>query len=231
MSETNEDRLARQSESKRAITRDRYDAVLLDLDGVITDTASIHAACWKQMFDEYLQKRATQIGEVFRPFDIATDYRLYVDGKPRYDGVRDFLTSRDIRLPQGSPDDPPQAETLDGLGNRKNDLVNKIIEDKGVEPYEGSVELVHQLRHQGFKIAVVTSSQNCTAVLKAAKLDHFFDVQVDGNVIHAQHLAGKPAPDTYLMAAKLLGLSPREQLSSRTPSLGWRPGLTGTSGS
>ena len=97
MSETNEDRLARQSESKRAITRDRYDAVLLDLDGVITDTASIHAACWKQMFDEYLQKRATQIGEVFRPFNIATDYRLYVDGKPRYDGVRDFLTSRGIK--------------------------------------------------------------------------------------------------------------------------------------
>jgi beta-phosphoglucomutase family hydrolase len=197
-----------QPENKRAITRDRYDAVLLDLDGVITDTASIHAACWKQMFDEYLQKRATQRGEAFRPFDIATDYRLYVDGKPRYDGVRDFLTSRGIRLPQGSPDDPAQAETVDGLGNRKNDLVNKIIEEKGVEPYDGSVELIHQLRDRGFKIAVVTSSQNCTAVLKAAKLDHFFDVQVDGNVIHAQHLTGKPAPDTYLMAARLLGVEP-----------------------
>ena len=142
-----------QPENKRAITRDRYDAVLLDLDGVITDTASIHAACWKQMFDEYLQKRATQRGEAFRPFDIATDYRLYVDGKPRYDGVRDFLTSRGIRLPQGSPDDPAQAETVDGLGNRKNDLVNKIIEEKGVEPYDGSVELIHQLRDRGFKIA------------------------------------------------------------------------------
>ena len=198
----------RQPERKRAITRDRYDAVLLDLDGVITDTASIHAACWKQMFDEYLQNRATQRGEAFHPFDIATDYRLYVDGKPRYDGVRDFLTSRGIRLPQGSPDDPPQAETVDGLGNRKNDLVNKIIEEKGVEPYEGSVELIRQLRDRGFKIAVVTSSQNCTAVLKAAKLDGSFDAQVDGNVIHVQHLAGKPAPDTYLMAAKLLGVQP-----------------------
>jgi HAD superfamily hydrolase (TIGR01509 family) len=175
---------------------------------VITDTASIHAACWKQMFDEYLQKRATQRGEAFHPFEIATDYRLYVDGKPRYDGVRDFPASRGIQLPDGRPDDPPEAETLDGLGNRKNELVNKIIEEKGVEPYEGSVELIRRLRDREFKIAVVTSSENCTAVLKAAKVDQFFDVQVDGNVIHAQHLAGKPAPDSYLMAAKLLGVEP-----------------------
>ena len=109
------------------ITRDRYDAVLFDLDGVITDTAKLHAACWKQMFDEYLQKRATQRGEAFRPFDLANDYRLYVDGKPRFDGVRDFLTSRAIRLPEGSPDDPPQLDTVGGLGNRKNDLVNAVI--------------------------------------------------------------------------------------------------------
>src|SRR6516225_9330094 len=131
-----------------AITLDKYDAVLLDLDGVITDTANIHATCWKQMFDSYLQQRAADTREPFRPFEITTDYRLYVDGKPRSDGVRDFLTSRGIRLPEGSPDDPPQTETVDGLGNRKNDLVNKIIEDKGVEPYEGSVKLIHQLRHQ-----------------------------------------------------------------------------------
>jgi Predicted phosphatase/phosphohexomutase len=117
-----------------AITRDDYDAVLLDLDGVITDTANLHAACWKQMFDEYLQKRAAERGEPFRPFELATDYRLYVDGKPRFDGVRDFLTSRGIQLPEGSSDDPPQAETVGGLGNRKNDLVNKIIEERGVEP-------------------------------------------------------------------------------------------------
>jgi beta-phosphoglucomutase family hydrolase len=208
MSDANRERSTRQQDSTSAISRDQYDAVLLDLDGVITDTASVHAACWKQMFDEYLQKRAAERGEAFRPFDIATDYRLYVDGKPRYDGVRDFLASRGIRLPEGGPDDPPQAETVDGLGNRKNDLVNKIIEEKGVEPYGGSVDFIHHLRDQEFKIAVVTSSQNCTAVLKAAKMDHFFDVQVDGNVIHAQHLAGKPAPDTYLMAAKLLGVEP-----------------------
>jgi beta-phosphoglucomutase family hydrolase len=191
-----------------AITRDKYDAVLFDLDGVITDTADIHAACWKQMFDAYLQKRAAERGEPFRPFEIATDYRLYVDGKPRFDGVRDFLTSRGIQLPEGSPDAPPQAETVGGLGNRKNDLVNKAIEEGGVEPYEGSVKLIHQLRHQGFKIAVVTSSQNCEAVLKAAKLDTLFEVRVDGNMIRAQHLAGKPAPDTFLAAARRLGVEP-----------------------
>jgi beta-phosphoglucomutase family hydrolase len=208
MSETNGKRPARRPQTESAITRDQYDAVLLDLDGVITDTASIHAACWKQMFDEYLQKRATQRGEAFRPFDLATDYRLYVDGKPRFDGVRDFLTSRGIQLPEGTPNDPPQAETVGGLGNRKNDLVNKIIEDIGVEPYEGSVKLIRQLRHHGFKIAVVTSSQNCATVLRAAKLDAFFDIRVDGNTILSEHLAGKPAPDTFLMAAKLLGIEP-----------------------
>jgi HAD superfamily hydrolase (TIGR01509 family) len=160
------------------------------------------------MFDEYLQKRATQRGEAFRPFDLATDYRVYVDGKPRFDGVRDFLRSRGIQLPEGTPNDPARAETVGGLGNRKNDLVNKIIEDVGVEPYEGSVKLIRQLRHHGFKIAVVTSSQNCAAVLRAAKLDAFFDIRVDGNTILAEHLAGKPAPDTFLMAAKLLGIEP-----------------------
>src|ERR1700751_1120048 len=208
MSKTDGKTPARQPRSKFAITRDQYDAVLLDLDGVITDTASIHAACWKQMFDEYLQKCATKRGEAFRPFDLATDYRLYVDGKPRFDGVRDFLTSRGIQLPEGSPDDPPQAETVGGLGNRKNNLINKVIEDVGVEPYEGSVKLIHQLRHRGFKIAVVTSSENCEVVLRAARLDTFFEVRVDGHVIHAQRLAGKPAPDTFLLAARLLGVEP-----------------------
>ena len=114
MSVTNGDNSTGQQDSNSAVWRDQYDAVLLDLDGVITDTASVHAACWKQMFDEYLQKRATERGEAFRPFDIAEDYRLYVDGKSRYDGVRDFLASRGIRLSEGSPDDPPHAETVDG---------------------------------------------------------------------------------------------------------------------
>jgi beta-phosphoglucomutase family hydrolase len=197
-----------QAESKVAITRDRYDSVLLDLDGVITDTANLHAECWKRMFDGYLQQRATEKGEAFRPFDIAIDYRLYVDGRPRFDGVRAFLASREIHLPEGSPDDSPKTMTVCGLGNRKNELVNKIIEDEGVEPYEGSVKLIHELRHRGFKIGVVTSSQNCAAVLKAARLDAFFDVSVDGNTILAEELAGKPAPDTFLIAAKRLEVEP-----------------------
>jgi beta-phosphoglucomutase family hydrolase len=230
MSEANGKRPARQPQTESAITRDQYDAVLLDLDGVITDTASVHAACWKQMFDEYLQKRATQRGEAFRPFDLATDYRLYVDGKPRFDGVRDFLTSRGIQLPEGTPTDPPQAETVGGLGNRKNDLVNKIIEDIGVEPYEGSVKLIRQLRHHGFKIAVVTSSQNCAAVLRAAKLDAFFEVRVDGNTILAEHLAGKPAPDTFLMAAKLLGVVPSRAVVIEDALSGVEAGCNGNFG-
>jgi beta-phosphoglucomutase family hydrolase len=220
----------RQSERKNVITRDRYDAVLLDLDGVITDTANLHAACWKQMFDEYLQQRATQKGEIFRPFDIATDYRLRVDGKPRFDGVRDFLTSRGIRLPEGSSDDSPQAETVSGLGNRKNELVNQVIEDTGIEPYEGSVKLIHQLRHRGFKVAVVTSSQNCETVLRAANLDDCFEVKVDGNTIHAQHLAGKPAPDTFLMAAKLLSVIPARSIVIEDAISGVEAGLAGNFG-
>jgi beta-phosphoglucomutase family hydrolase len=220
----------RQPKSRSVINRDQYDAVLFDLDGVITDTANLHAACWKQMFDEYLQKRATQRGEAFRPFDLATDYRLYVDGKPRFDGVRDFLTSRGIQLPEGSPDDPPQLETVGGLGNRKNDLVNGLIEEIGVEPYEGSVQLIHQLRRNGFKIAVVTSSQNCDAVLRAAKLDDFFGVRVDGNVIQAQRLAGKPAPDTFLMAAKLLGVEPKRTVVIEDAISGVEAGSNGKFG-
>jgi beta-phosphoglucomutase family hydrolase len=215
---------------RHAITRARYDAVLLDLDGVITDTAGLHAASWKQMFDEYLQQRAAQRGEAFRPFDLATDYRLYVDGKPRFDGVRDFLTSRAIQLPEGSPDDPPEAETVGGLGNRKNELVNKSIEDQGVEPYAGSVELVRQLRDRGFKIAVVTSSQNCAAVLRAAKLDAFFDVRVDGNTILAEHLAGKPAPDSFLMAAKLLVVDPSRAVVVEDALSGVEAGFNGKFG-
>jgi beta-phosphoglucomutase family hydrolase len=216
--------------SKHVISRDQYDAVLLDLDGVITDTASVHAACWKQMFDEYLQKRATQRGEAFRPFDLTTDYQIYVDGEPRFDGVRDFLTSRGIQLPDGSPDDPPQVETVGGLGNRKNALVNKVIEDRGVTPYEGSVKFIRQLRDRGFKIAVVTSSQNCTAVLKAAKLDALFEVRVDGNLIRAQHLAGKPAPDTYLTAAKLLRVDPARAVVIEDAISGVEAGSNGNFG-
>jgi beta-phosphoglucomutase family hydrolase len=216
--------------SKLTISRDRFEAVLFDLDGVITNTAKLHAACWKETFDDYLRKRATERGEPFRPFDLTVDYRLHVDGKPRFDGVRDFLTSRGIQLAEGSPSDPPDAETIDGLGNRKNELVNNIIEERGVEPYDGSVKLIDQLRHREFKIAVVTSSHNCDTVLKAAQLDGFFNVQVDGDTIETQHLAGKPAPDTFLMAAALLGVEPARAIVIEDAISGVEAGYKGKFG-
>jgi beta-phosphoglucomutase family hydrolase len=215
---------------KDPINRDQFDAVLLDLDGVITDTASIHAAAWKQMFDAYLQKRAAEGREQFRSFDIVSDYQRYVDGKLRYDGVRDFLASRNIHLPEGTGDDPPEAETVGGLGNRKDELVNKVISEEGVKPYEGSVRFIRRLRHQGFKMAVVTSSQNCAAVLKAAGLDSDLKVYVDGNVIHAKQLSGKPAPDAFLMAAKLIEVDPKRAVVIEDAISGVRAGRNGNFG-
>lgn len=212
---------------KRAIDREHYDAVLFDLDGVITDTASLHAACWKRMFDEYLRWRAANRGEAFRPFDIATDYRLCVDGKPRLDGVRDFLKSRGISLPEGHYDDPPEAETVAGLGNRKNELLRRIIEEEGVKPYEGSIALIRNLRREGFKIAVVTSSRNCAAVLKAARIEGAFDARVDGETICMRKLAGKPAPDTFLMGARLLGVEPRRAVVIEDAISGVQAGSAG----
>jgi beta-phosphoglucomutase family hydrolase len=214
----------------RVINRDQYDAVLFDLDGVITNTAKLHATCWKQMLDEYLEKRAHQRGEAFRPFDLATEYRLHLDGKPRFDGVRDFLASRGIKLPEGTSDDPPEAETVRGLGNRKNELVSDAIERIGVEAYQGSVQFIDQLRRGGFKIALVTSSENCAAVLKAAKLESLFDVRVDGHMVETQDLAGKPAPDTFLMAAKLLGVEPRRAVVVEDAIPGIKAGCNGNFG-
>jgi beta-phosphoglucomutase family hydrolase len=212
------------------ITRGQYDAVLFDLDGVITDTASIHAACWKEMFDEFLRKRATERGDAFEPFDPMMDYRLHVDGKPRFDGVRDFLKSRGIQLPEGSLRDPPQAETIGGLGNRKNQLVTRAIEESGVEAYPGSVRFIDQLRNRGFKIAVVSSSENCEAVLKAAKVDGLFEVRVDGAMVEAQHLPGKPSPDAFLIAAKLLGVEPSRTIVVEDALSGVEAGRAGSFG-
>jgi beta-phosphoglucomutase family hydrolase len=190
------------------ITRDGYEAVLLDMDGVITDTAKIHASCWKIMFDEFLQKRAARNAEPFRSFHIDTDYKLHVDGKPRYQGVRDFLKSRDIALPEGTPEDSSTEETVCGLGNRKNELVNDRLASAGVEAYPGTVAFLKFLRQMNVKTAVVTSSQNCQAVLQAAKVEDLFDVRIDGDLLVEQGLAGKPAPDSFLKAAEILGVVP-----------------------
>ncbi len=185
-------------------------ACLFDLDGVLTKTATVHAAAWKQMFDAYLRERAERTGEEFVPFDPKTDYGEYVDGKPRADGVRSFLRSRGIELPEGSPDDPPGAETIAGLGNRKNELVVRLIKEQGVEPYEGSVRYLEAVRDAGLRRAVVSSSANCHDVLIAAGIDDFFEARIDGVVASRDRLKGKPAPDTFLAAAQELGTTPGE---------------------
>jgi beta-phosphoglucomutase family hydrolase len=183
-------------------------ACLFDLDGVLTQTAKIHAAAWKEMFDAFLRERAAQTGESFEPFDPVADYDEYVDGKPRYDGVRSFLAARGIALPEGTPQDPPDAVTVHGLGNRKNELVLAMIERQGVEVYEGSVRYVRAVRDAGLGRAVVTSSANADEVLAAAGIDDLFDVRIDGVVAAREHLEGKPAPDTFLAAARALEVAP-----------------------
>src|SRR3954454_19227812 len=167
-------------------------ACLFDLDGVLTQTAKIHARAWKQMFDDFLREWSERSGEPFHEFDRPTDYDEYVDGKPRLDGVRSFLESRDIHLPMGSPSDPPAAETIHALGTRKNDRVLELIHEQGVEPYEGSVRFAEQAREQGLRRAVVSSSTNCQDVLIAAGIDHLFEERVDGVVAEREHLQGKP---------------------------------------
>ncbi len=183
-------------------------ACLFDLDGVLTQTAKVHAAAWKQMFDDYLRRRAGQRGERFVPFDPVSDYDEYVDGKPRYDGVRSFLEARGIELPQGTADDPPEAETVDGLGNRKNEIVLKMIHEDGVQPYEGSVRYAKAAREAGLRRAVVSSSTNCRDVLVAAGILDLFEEIVDGHVAERQHLNGKPAPDTFLAGARAVSVEP-----------------------
>ena len=183
-------------------------ACLFDLDGVLTQTAKVHAAAWKEMFDAYLRERSEQTGEPFRPFKIASDYVKYVDGKLRQDGVRAFLASRTISLPEGSAGDPPTALTVHGLGNRKNDLVLDLIRRRGVDVYEGSVRFVEAVRDAGLRRAVVSASKNCQAVLAAAGIEHLFEVRVDGIVAAEAGLRGKPAPDTFLAAATALGVQP-----------------------
>ncbi|MBC7597080.1 MAG: beta-phosphoglucomutase family hydrolase [Kineosporiaceae bacterium] len=178
-----------------------YDAALFDLDGVITPTAEVHMRAWQQMFSEYFVAKG--IGELY----VEGDYFLYLDGKPRYDGVRSLLTSRDIVLPEGSPEDDAAAETVCGLGNRKNGLFAQLLEDEGVEAYPGSVKLLEALKARGTKMAIVSSSANAPDVLAAAGLSDDFEIVVGGAVARDKLLAGKPAPDTFLYAARQLGVA------------------------
>jgi beta-phosphoglucomutase family hydrolase len=184
-------------------------ACLFDLDGVLTQTAKVHAAAWKEMFDAYLKARAAASGEPFVPFD-GDDYAEYVDGKPREDGVRSFLASRGIELQPGSPDDPPERETVAGLGYRKNEIVLRLIRERGVQAYDGSVRYVNAAREAGLRRAVVSSSTNCRDVLRAASIEDLFEARIDGVVAEREHLRGKPAPDTFLAGARALGVSAPE---------------------
>ena len=187
---------------------DKVRACLFDLDGVLTDTASVHTKAWKAMFDAFLSERAKRTGEKFVPFDPAADYRQYVDGKKREDGVKSFLDSRGIELPEGTPDDSGDAETIYGLGNRKNDMFQKVLEKDGVEVFDGSRRYLEAVSAAGLGIAVVSSSANTRQVLEITGLDRFVQQRVDGITLSEEHIKGKPAPDSYLRGAQLLDVPP-----------------------
>jgi beta-phosphoglucomutase family hydrolase len=203
-------------------------ACLFDLDGVLTQTAKVHAAAWKEMFDAFLRERAARTGAQFVPFDPVADYDEYVDGMPRYDGVRSFLAARGIDLPEGEENDPASAETVHGLGNRKNEIVLRMIHEQGVEAYEGSVRYVRAAREAGLRRAVVSSSSNCREVLVAAGIEELFEQRIDGIVAERDQLKGKPAPDTFLAAARALGVTPAQAAVFEDALAGVEAGRSGS---
>ena len=187
---------------------DGVTACLFDLDGVLTDTARVHTRAWKSMFDGYLERRAQRAHTAFVPFDPVEDYRTYIDGKKRQDGGRSFLASRNIELPDGDLDDPPTAETVNGLGNRKNALFQQILQKQGVEVFDGSRRYLEAVHAAGIPAAVVSSSANTKQVLEITGLDKLVQQRVDGVTIRDENLRGKPAPDSFLRGAELLGVEP-----------------------
>jgi alpha,alpha-trehalase len=200
--------------TRATIAASRYDAVIFDLDGVVTQTAAVHAAAWKRLFDTYLAERAARGGTgpggapdaALRPFDRDADYARYVDGKPRYDGVRDFLASRGIELPWGDPSDPPERETVCGLGNGKNAFFNDEVREHGVKTFPSTIELIHQLRDAGIRVGLMSSSKNTAMVLDVTGTTDLFEVRVDGVVAAEVGLPGKPDPAMYLETARRLGV-------------------------
>lgn len=206
---------------------DGITAGLFDLDGVLTSTARLHAAAWAQMFDAFLRERAHSTGQPYRTFDPVGDYNSYVDGRPRADGIRSFLTSRGITLPEGAPDDPPGRPTVYGLGNRKNELLLRLIRERGVTPYPGSLRYLIAARAAGLRRAVVTASANGAEVIRAAGLAELVEVRVDGIVAAERGLRGKPAPDTFLAAAAELGVAPDAACVFEDSEAGVRAGRAG----
>jgi beta-phosphoglucomutase family hydrolase len=227
------------------IEKSRYDAVIFDLDGVVTQTAAVHAAAWKRLFDAYLAERAARTGTTpggapdpsltapgspLRPFDLEADYRLYVDGKPRYDGVRDFLTSRGIELPMGDPSDPPERETVCGLGNRKNAFFNAEVREHGVQTFPSTVALIHELREAGVRVGLMSSSKNTAMVLDVTGTTDLFEVRVDGVVAAEVGLPGKPDPAMYLETARRLGVAPARSVVVEDALSGVEAGRRGAFG-
>jgi beta-phosphoglucomutase family hydrolase len=204
-----------------------YAAWLFDLDGVLTKTAAVHAAAWKQAFDAFLDAEATRSGKTFAPFDPEADYERYVDGQAREDGVRNFLAARGIELPEGTDKDPSDTRTVKGVANAKNELVLHVLKTTGVAVYDGAIALVNELRGRGAKVAVVSASENTEAALNAAGIAELFDARIDGHVVKDRHLAGKPAPDSYLEAAKVLGVDPGQAVVVEDALSGVQAGKAG----
>ena len=212
---------------KSVFSENTYDAVLFDLDGVITTTEKIHSACWKKTFDEFLRSWASKKENDFVPFNETDDYLEYVDGKPRYEGVRSFLLSRAIELPEGDTNSPPGEQSVFGLGNRKNQLFTKTLEKESPEIYQTSVALVRHLKEAGFRLAVVSSSRNCRAVMKAAMIEDLFEVIVDGVTVAEKGLRGKPEPDAFIEAASALGTDPSRSIVVEDAAAGVASGASG----
>lgn len=208
-------------------SKSNCDAVLFDLDGVITTTEKVHSACWKKTFDEFLRARASKKGENFVPFNETDDYLEYVDGKPRYEGVRGFLLSRAIELPEGDTNSPPGEQSVFGLGNRKNQLFTETLEKELPGIYQTSVALARHLKKSGFRLAVVSSSRNCRAVMAAAGVEDLFEVTVDGVTAAEKGLRGKPEPDTFLEAASALGIKPARSIVIEDAAAGVAAGASG----
>jgi beta-phosphoglucomutase family hydrolase len=209
---------------------DEVHAILFDLDGVLTDTASVHKKAWKTMFDAYLREHAERTGEKFVQFDVDADYLKYVDGKRREDGVRDFLASRGVTLPEGEPDDASGSETVTGLGNRKNEMFLQTLHGDGVEVFDGSRRYLEAVAAAGLAIAVVSSSANTRDVLRITGLDEFVKHVVDGVTMREEHIRGKPAPDSYLRGAELLGVAPAEAAVFEDALAGVESGRAGNFG-
>ncbi|GAB6058711.1 HAD family hydrolase [Desulfonatronum parangueonense] len=209
------------------LSKSLYDAVIFDMDGVVTDTASLHGKAWKEMFDQFLEHHARQTGQQQAPFDLGHDYLQYVDGKPRFDGVRSFLASRGISLPEGDLEAPPGMDSVHALGNKKNALFGKMLEDEGAMAYPGTVQLIQKLHQAGIKTAIISSSKNAEKILRSADVLDLFEAKVDGVDSLELGISGKPAPDIFLQAARELGAEPKRAVVVEDAISGVQAGRAG----